>query len=379
MTGNKKKTPATTSRKRVTASARARTSVRKVKTVNQDLSGSYIKAPRKPVTISHDEVTSTDPQQSSNFEILTYLKKIENSNHELMKRVDSLESRSISSTPRSSRSHTVEASVTQGRHITSRGDALADLNHPMHITHPTAVASGTSLQVPMGGASHRDAVLPGLDALRHNPTISQAVTGVLASYEDKLQAEATQGKSSRKSGRFNTTDTVTAIPERRWANEGYHGRRKVAFDDLTLPEWAAGQLSNVLQMQDQSTAKNALLQVILALKDAASLPWATVRSAWAISMHEVEQGTLSWHDSMQWSINRLSSSQISLVNSQVLPQHQQQKRICKYFNDGQCSHDANHGNYKHVCSYCARQGRNLNHQEIKCNFKQRGQDKSVSR
>ena len=115
---------------------------------------------------------------------------------------------------------------------------------------------------------------------------------------------------------------LTAIPERRWANEGYHGRRRVAFDDLMLPEWAAGQLSNLLQIQDQSTVKSALLQVILSLKDAASLPWATVRSAWAISMHGIEQGTLSWHDSMQWSINRLSSSQISLVNSQVLPQHQ---------------------------------------------------------
>ena len=46
----------------------------------------------------------------------------------------------------------------------------------------------------------------------------------------------------------------------------------MAFDDLTLPEWAAGQLSNILQIQDQSTAKNALLQVILSLKDAASLP-----------------------------------------------------------------------------------------------------------
>ena len=159
-----------------------------------------------------------------------------------MKRVDSLESHSISSTPRSSRSHTVEASVPQERHITSRGDTLADLNQPMHTTHPTTVASGTSLQVPMGGASHRDAVLPGLDALRHNPTISQAVSGILASYKEKSQAEATQGKSSQKSGRFNTTDTVTAIPERRWANEGYRGRRKVAFDDLTLPEWAAGPI-----------------------------------------------------------------------------------------------------------------------------------------
>ena len=305
MTGNKKKTSVKTSRKRVTASTRARTSVKKVKRDNSDLSGSYIKVPKKPVTtFLADEVISTDSQQSSNGEILAY------SNQELMKRVDNLERRSISSTPRSSKSHSIELTVPQGRHINTRGDALADLNPTatdmrqvstgMHITHPIAGTSGTSLPDPVGCASHRDAILPGLDALRHNPTISQAVNGILASYEERSQAEATQGKNtSRKSGRFNTTDTVTAIPERRWANEGYHGRRKVAFDDLTLPEWAAGQLSNILQIQDQTSAKNALLQVILSLKDAASLPWATFRSAWAISMHKIEQGTLSWHDSMQ--------------------------------------------------------------------------------
>ena len=113
-----------------------------------------------------------------------------------------------------------------GRHIAARGDTLADLNQPtadmvqastltrgMQISHPATRASGTSLHVPVGGASHRDAVLPGLDALRHNPTISQAVSGIIASYEERSQAEATQGKNtSQKSGRFNTTDTVTAIP-----------------------------------------------------------------------------------------------------------------------------------------------------------------------
>ena len=124
MTGDKKKTPATTSRKRVTASARARTSVKKVKEVNQDLSGSYIKAPKKPVaTFIADDVPFSDPQQNSNSEILTYLRRIESSNQELMKRVDSLESRSINSTPRSSKSHTIEASVPQVRHITSRGES----------------------------------------------------------------------------------------------------------------------------------------------------------------------------------------------------------------------------------------------------------------
>ena len=94
-------------------------------------------------------------------------------------------------------------------------------------------------------------------------------------------AEVSQGKNTpRNSCCFNTTDTITAIPECRWANEGYHGIRwKVACYDLKLPEWATGHLPNILKIQEQSTTKYLLLQVILSLKDRTFLPWATVRSA----------------------------------------------------------------------------------------------------
>ena len=37
-------------------------------------------------------------------------------------------------------------------------------------------------------------------------------------------------------------------------------------------------------------------------------------------------------------------------------------------------HSANHGIYKHMCSFCSRQGRNLAHIESKCNFKAKQQD-----
>ena len=103
-----------------------------------------------------------------------------------------------------------------------------------------------------------------------------------------------------------------AVPELRWPNKGYLGvnaKKRILYDDLSLPEWAVGQLSNVFHIQDTNLARQALLQVILALKDATSLPWETVRSAWGNSMHEIEQlGTLSWEDNIQWSLNRLSAS-----------------------------------------------------------------------
>ena len=58
----------------------------------------------------------------------------------------------------------------------------------------------------------------------------------------------------------------------------------------------------------------------LSLRDASSLPWPVVRGAWAMSMHEVEDGHLGWNDATQWSLNHLSASQISMVNQQTVPQ-----------------------------------------------------------
>ena len=63
---------------------------------------------------------------------------------------------------------------------------------------------------------------------------------------------------------------------------------------------------------------------------------ASSSGAWAASMHEVEEGTLGWANTMQWSLNRLIASQIAMTNITTVPQG---KRQCKYYNEGSCSHD----------------------------------------
>ena len=88
-------------------------------------------------------------------------------------------------------------------------------------------------------------------------------------------------------------------------------------------------------------------------------------------MHELEEGNLSWADSTQWALNRLSASQVSLVNSQLVSQ----KRMCHYYNEGSWSHDGHHGLYRHNCSFCSKQGRTSNYPESKCNFKYKKQEK----
>ena len=107
------------------------------------------------------------------------------------------------------------------------------------------------------------------------------------------------------------------------------GKKRVAYDDLTLLQLIVGQLSNIFYMKDQTTAKHALLQVILAIKEATSLPWTAVRGAWATSMHDLEEGHLGWQDTTQWSLNPLRASQIYMATSH---QHQppQHRKVCTF-------------------------------------------------
>ena len=85
----------------------------------------------------------------------------------------------------------------------------------------------------------------------------------------------------KKSGRYNTTDTTSLSPQFCWPNEGL----------ITV-------------------------QMAASMRDAVSLPWPVVSSALAISMTATEEGWLGWADSMKWSLNRISSSQLAMHNTQ---------------------------------------------------------------
>ena len=133
--------------------------------------------------------------------------------------------------------------------------------------------------------------------LRGNAGISEAVNYLLSSYEGNLQTELARGKHNiKKSGRYNSHDSITAPPHLRWPNEGYHsssGKKRVTYDELTMPQWVAGQLTNIYSISEPTLVKQAILQMVFAMRDATSLPWNAVRTAWASSMHEVEEGNLS--------------------------------------------------------------------------------------
>ena len=174
-----------------------------------------------------------------------------------------------------------------------------------------------------------------LEAVRSSSDISRAVTRLLSYFDDQAEMEVLQGKGPfgrRKSGRYNVTDTTNVKPEFKWPNEGYitnSSVKKPAYDDLSMAQWVAGQLHNISQVEDPMLVKMMLQQLTLSIIDAVGIPWAAVRAAWGVSMTQLEEGRLQWSDQTQWSLNRINSSQIAVLNEQAVSNVSNKSRLCK--------------------------------------------------
>ena len=104
---------------------------------------------------------------------------------------------------------------------------------------------GNHLNDPM--EINREAIVLSVNTVRNIPSISSAVSRLLAQYEDQAHQEVIPGKDPhrRKQGRYNTTETSSVKPELRWPNEGYIAtsqKCKPAYDDLSITQWASDQL-----------------------------------------------------------------------------------------------------------------------------------------
>ena len=402
MASTRKKQIPALQRKKVTASARARVSTSRVrKSTKSRLEESFIQSsPPSDVLPDPNHLNLTTPTNppitsSQSDVMIDMLRQLTQSNQSLLQRVEKIEQQAVTSQhitamgapptrPQPLVPHS-DSLAQQNSHHTSQyafnpsSRALSNTSSTSNNYNCSASQPGTaasSVHGPTAMLQH-EGVVPSLENLRRLPNISQAVTNALAAYED--QAKSSLLGKQRRSGRYNTTDIAQNPPEIRWPNEGYHsstGKKGVPYDELSMAQWVTGQLNNVYNMKHLPTARHALLQVILAIKDATSLPWGAVRSAWATSMHDLEEGNLHWDDATQWAINRLSASQMSMANFQVT-QHHNPKKICKFYNEGMCSYDNHHGAYRHICSYCERSGRTLQHPEVKCNSKNRSKDKQA--
>ena len=318
MASTRKKQVPALQRKKVTASARARVSSSRVrKSTKSRLEESFLQSspPSDVITDPNHLNLSTPPNPpitSQSDVMIDMLRQLTQSNQSLLERVQKIEQQAATS----HHSTVMEVPPTRPRPLVSHSASLAqeDSSNPTsqyvpnlssrllpstsstltsctcNAAQPGATAS--SVYGPTAAFQH-EGVVPSLENLRRLPNISQAVTNALAAYED--QAKSSLLGKQRRSGRYNTTDIAQNPPEIRWPNEGFHssaGKKGVPYDELSMAQWVTGQLSNIYNMKDSITARHALLQVILAIKDATSLPWGAVRSAWATSMHDLEEGNL---------------------------------------------------------------------------------------
>ena len=375
MPSTRKKSPVSKQKRKTRASDKARTSPKKPRKNKSSVSandGSYLQI-QEQIPVSNVPSTSQNFMSVSTGQtIIEMLNKIDAANQELSKRMDRVErAGSVSSTPITS--PTVPSVNYQKGGTTN----LVPANTQPVLHRPNLGGAGvhglSTVPVHVAATSDgRDAVVPKPEVLRSIPSISTVVSQLLASYDHQADKEALQGKQNvtrKKSGRYNTTETTTIGPSFRWPNEGLVSAshlRKPSYDDLTLAQWASGQIANILLVEDHSLSKNMLIQMAAAMRDAVSLPWPVVRSAWAVSMTDIEEGRLSWADSMQWSLNRISNSQLAMHNTQSVNPLGSKTRICRYFNEGSCSSEGHHGTYKHFCNFCYKQGRSLGHPEIRC-------------
>ena len=385
MPSTRAKAPISATKKKSLSATTVRTKKRSSQK-SSHANGSYLQVGSETVTVSTPPQSFTsvshgigvsDPNQA----IWSALSRLESANQDLARRMDRMErGGDTNSTPVPSPRprETVSFNLPQGSRLGRDSLPIAPLRaHPQghHGGGGRGVlTSHQSLPNPSQAVLHRplpdnaltghpeamevsrDAIVPSVEAVRNIPNISAAVSKLLAQYEDQTHQDIVPGKDflRKKSGHYNTTDTCTVRPE------------------------ASGQLSNILLIQDFEMMKRMLTQVTMALTDAVSLPWPAVRSAWAASMTQVEDGCLSWANGTQWALNRIGMSQVAVFNSQNVS-NQQKVRICRYYNEGSCVHDFNHGNYKHLCSHCYKQGCSLSHPEIKCNLKINKQTTATSR
>ena len=368
-----KKTPASTSKKRnlPAASSRSRRkAARELTRGTQSNDGSYLLSdanmtsdtPAMPST-----ATTHSSTEVSNQTLMAFLQKLDDSNKQIMCRIDDLEKQNtVNSTPLQSPSAGACLAIIDDRPTIHEPNPWDRVDHvdPVNprelftdqplstshdlpgrhraqrqtLAHPGFDNSSDRMshaRFPNSGLYNlanphlnhvasrsaddptvRHPPIPSLEALRMMPTVNDAVTQLLSHYEQGNGQELIQGKSApKRSGRYNNTDTSALQPQFRWPNEGFTGgatKKRTAYDDLSVPQWVAGQLTNAIQIQDNDILRSVLTQIIFTMRDAASIPWPAVREAYASSMHEVEEGRLAWSNATQWALNRLSAYKIGI-------------------------------------------------------------------
>ena len=280
--------------------------------------------------------------------------------------------------------HAAQYPNTAHQEVNQRGVALGD----QAAARPGG-GQGAYSVYPQPNPNHTANIYPNGNLPRYEQRCSQPMA------EQSDYAGFSPAPSKRiSSGRDRTGNDGIARIYVPWPNEfcliGID-RNKVRYDQLNQGKWQSGLLNILAQERDPLLAKHMLAHITKISKDAVDCGFRLAKGAHAAVLCALEEGRVTWAepDAIE-EIRRESVSRI-FIEAEVYsrPALQQSPAtgakpkahgnnkigsVCRLFNRGTCTHDADHTNgnidYKHVCSYCRSNGKSYTHPETACNKKQ---------
>ena len=164
-------------------------------------------------------------------------------------------------------------------------------------------------------------------------------------------------------------------------------RKRVRYEDLTHPQWTAGLTTMAAQESNPLIQKNMFSFIASLLQDVCDVGFTVGKGALALILVMMEESRLSWLDltaiqevrdkycyrsivAPNPAHSESSTSFSSTRNVKPNSAGGAQRRICKNFNSGSCTHAASHVTgkflYEHFCSHCAVKGSKSPHSESRC-------------
>ena len=212
-------------------------------------------------------------------------------------------------------------------------------------------------------SSDAELVMPSKKFIKEDPKIRQQVKARMEELKH-INDRDCQGKfKSQRS----TNDDVTVKFKIPWPqNQVLSGstRSRPSYDQLNVFQWVSG-FARIAQDESNIDVKNKMLEYLADLmEDAQDFSWASAKAAHAVALCRMEDGKLSWNDTIGLDRVRRAHAQKNIgtsnsnngVSSNKFGKNKDLGFICNFFQIGTCTHSKDHisggRKYRHVCSHC---------------------------
>ena len=192
-------------------------------------------------------------------------------------------------------------------------------------------------------ASHRACSLPSLEHLKSDNRVQAEVEKWLRHYEVLARDKDTGTSNKLKLGRYRLGDQKVK-KHVYWPHEFCavgDNLKMPPYEDINVYQWVQGFSRCILEESDPKIRTYMLQYQGHLMQDALELNWVTAKRAHAAVLTEIERGHASWGDLSQIDRIRQRFTQRALKNPSS-NNSEDQVRICKHFNEGNCNHSKDH-------------------------------------